>query len=58
VRLFAARKVGSLEDPKGACRVQVTGYRQGLCRALTDMGIPWALWSEKEPKASLQFEMV
>jgi len=50
--------VGSLEDPKGACRVQVTGYRQGLCRALTDMGIPWALWSEKEPKASLQFEMV
>lgn len=29
------------------------GFRQGLCRALTNLGIRWALWSEKEPKASL-----
>lgn len=42
-----------MEDLRGECRVLVMGYRQGLCRALTDMGIPWALWSEKEPKASL-----
>ena len=38
--------------PDQGC-VLVMGYRQGLCQALTNLGIPWALWSEKEPRTSL-----
>lgn len=32
-------------------RVLVMGYRQGLCLALEEMGIAYAIWCEKKPKS-------